>query len=300
LFAIIGASGNTGSVVARELLARGEKVRVIGRNATRLAPLVREGAESFTADVTDASRLARAFDSVKGAYIMLPPNLAAADGLAYQDKVSDALLTALTKASVSHAVVLSSIGADKPDKTGLVLALHNLEQKLNGLASLNAVYIRAGYFMENLLSQVAVIRSFGKVAGPLRTDLQLPMIATRDIGAQAAEILARPTFSGKRAQELLGQRDLDYVEVTSIIGRAIGKPNLEYTQLPPEQLKPLLVQMGMSPGVADLLLEMADALNSGYMRALEPRTSENTTPTSIETFVAEQFVPALSGKSAGA
>jgi len=59
----------------------------------------------------------------------------------------------------------------------------------------------------------------------------------------------------------------------------------------PSTRTPALIQMGMSASMADLLLEMAEALNSGYMRALEPRSAENTTPTSIETFVAEEFVP---------
>jgi hypothetical protein len=66
------------------------------------------------------------------------------------------------------------------------------------------------------------------------------------------------------------------------------------------QLKPALMQMGMSSDMADLLLEMAEALNSGYMRMLEPRSPENTTPTTLETFVAQVFVPAYRGKSAGA
>jgi hypothetical protein len=52
--------------------------------------------------------------------------------------------------------------------------------------------------------------------------------------------------------------------------------------------------------MADLLLEMADALNSGYMTTLEPRSAQNTTPTSIESFVAEKFVPRFNEKAAGA
>ena len=71
-------------------------------------------------------------------------------------------------------------------------------------------------------------------------------------------------------------------------------------QLGPAQLKPALTQMGMSSNMADLLLEMSEALNSGYMAALEPRSAQNTTPTSIETFVAETFVPLFTGKSASA
>jgi uncharacterized protein YbjT (DUF2867 family) len=126
------------------------------------------------------------------------------------------------------------------------------------------------------------------------------MIPTRDIGAAAAELLLQTDFTGKQTRELLGQRDVTYTEVTSVIGKAIGKPSLSYTQLPPAQLKPALVQMGMSPSMADLLLEMAGALNSGYMVALEPRSERNSTPTSIETFVAEVFVPRFQGKAAGA
>ena len=300
MYAITGATGNTGSVIAERLLERGEKVRVISRDAKRLARFVQKGAEAFVADVTDAAALTRAFDGARAAYLMVPPNLTSADPRAYQEQVSDAVASAVEKASVQHVVVLSSIGADKPEKTGPVVGLHNLEQKLDRVAGLNALYLRAAYFMENLLPQTAVIQKFGIVGGPLRADLPVPMIATRDVGAAAVEALVKLNFTGKQARELLGQRDVTYREVASVIGKAIGRPDLAYVQMPPQQLKPALVQMGMSPNVADLILEMADALNSGYMVALEPRSPRNTTPTPIETFVLEEFVPRFQGKAAGA
>jgi uncharacterized protein YbjT (DUF2867 family) len=196
--------------------------------------------------------------------------------------------------------VLSSIGADKSDKTGPVLGLHSLEQKLEAIAGLNALFLRAGYFMENILPQVGVIGFLGSLAGPLRPDLALAMIATRDIGAAVAELLGRRDFQGKQRRELLGAGNVSYAEVAKVIGAAIGKPNLAYQQLPAAQLKPALTQMGMSANMADLLLEMSDALNSGHMRALEARSAQNTTPTTIETFVAEVFVPAFKAKAAGA
>ncbi|HUI42891.1 MAG TPA: NmrA family NAD(P)-binding protein [Terriglobia bacterium] len=300
MFVITGATGNTGRVIAEKLLAQGEKVRVVGRDAGRLARFVQKGAEAFPADVTDAAALAQAFEGASGVYALVPPNIAAADARGYHESVSDALASALGKASVTHAVVLSSIGADKPERTGPVVGIHNLEEKLNGIAGLNAVYLRAGYFMENLLPQVDVIRNFGVAGGPLRADLKVPMIATRDIGAAAAEILLKRDFSGKQARELLGQRDLDHKEAAAVIGKAVGKPELAYVQLPPQQVKPALTQMGMSPGMADLLLEMSEALNSGYMVALESRSEANTTPTSLETFVAEDFVPRFQARAAGA
>jgi hypothetical protein len=197
-------------------------------------------------------------------------------------------------------VALSSIGADKPDQTGPVLGLHDLEQKLNGISGLNALYLRAGYFMENILPQVGVIQSAGIMGGPLRPDLAVSMIATRDIGAAAADALLKLNFAGKEARELLGPRSVTYMEVAKIVGWTIGKSELPYVQVPGEQLKPMLVQMGFSANMADLLLEMSEALNVGYMTALEPRSAANTTPTTLETFVAEVFVPAYRGKAAGA
>jgi uncharacterized protein YbjT (DUF2867 family) len=300
MYVITGATGNTGSIVTEKLLAKGEKVRVVGRDAKRLERFANKGAEPFVADATDAGSLTKAFSGAKAVYAMIPPNVAASDVRAYQEQVSDDLAAAITKSGVKHAVVLSSVGADKPDRTGPVVGLHHLEKKLDGIAGLNALYLRAGYFMENLLPQVGVIQSFGVIAGPVRPDLPLPMIATRDIGAVASESLLKLDFNGKHARELQGPRDVTYNDVAKIVGAAIGKPELKYMQMPATQLKPALTQMGMSANMVDLLLEMAEALNSGYMKMLEPRSPANSTPTTLETFVADVFVPAYRGKAAGA
>jgi len=300
MYVVIGATGNTGSVVAEKLLAKREKVRVVGRDERKLERFKQKGAEAFAGDVTDASAMARAFAGAEAAYVMVPPNLSSPNVRGYQERVNDALAAALEKNGVRYAVALSSFGADKSDRTGPVLGLHALEQKLQAIAGLNVILLRAGYFMENILPQAGVIQSLGNMAGPVRSDLALPMIATRDIGAFAAEALARRDFQGKQRRELLGARDISYAQVAKIVGAAIGKLDLTYQQAPAAQLKPALVQMGMSPDMADLLLEMSEALNSGHMRALEPRSAQNTTPTTVETFVAEVFVPAYRAKAARA
>ena len=300
MYVVIGATGHTGSVVAEKLLSKGETVRVASRDARKLDRLKQQGGETFVGDVTDASAMARAFSGADAAYLMLPPNMASPNVLAHAERVTESLASGVEKNGVRHAVVLSSIGADKADKTGPVLGLRNLEQKLEAISGLNALFLRAGYFTENILPQVGIIQQLGHMAGPVRSDLALPMIATRDIGAAAAELLARRDFQGKQRRELHGARDISYAQVAKIVGAAIGKPDLTYQQVPAAQIKPALTQMGMSPNMADLLLEMADALNSGYMRALEPRSAQNTTPTTIETFVAEVFVPAYRAKAARA
>ncbi len=300
MYVVTGATGNSGHVVAGNLLAKGKKVRALGRNAERLQSLAALGAEPFVCDLTDAAALAKAFAGAEGVYAMIPPDMAAQDYRARQDAIGNAYVAAVAEAKVKNVVVLSSFGGDKPEGTGPVVGLHLLEQKLNGIPGLNAFYVRAGYFMENTLAQIGVIKAMGVAAGPLRAELELPMIATRDIGAFAAERLARLDFSGTQAQELLGQRDVSMAEAAGIIGRAIGRPQLSYVRVPNDQVVAAFIQMGASTGTAELMIEMTEALNAGHMTALEKRTAENSTPTSYEAFIKEVFAPAFLGRPAAA
>src|ERR1700730_7210297 len=300
MYVVLGATGNTGTVVAERVLAEGKKVRVVGRSSEKLAPLVSRGGEAFVADIADAEALTRVFAEAEAVYSLMPANMTSNSYRADKDRATDAVARALETTGVKYVVALSSIGADKPDKTGPVAGLHYMESKFAAIPGLHALYLRAGYFMENTLAQAWIIQQFGMMAGPVRGDLPLPMIAARDIGLAAADVLLRLGFSGQHTRELLGQRDLTYAEVARIVGTAIGKPALAYIQLPAEQVIMALGQMGISKNVATLICEMSDALNSGYMKALEARSPANTTPTSFETFLREVFLPALRGKGASA
>jgi uncharacterized protein YbjT (DUF2867 family) len=278
-------------VIANRLLDAGKKVRVISRSSEHLKVFVARGAEPFVADLSDSAALAKAFAEAEAVYAMIPPSATSQDYRAEQRRASETIAGALQTAGVKHVVALSSVGADKPSGTGPVAGLHEFENKLNTISGLNVVHLRPGYFMENTLGQAQAIRAIGKVAGPLNGDLKMPFIATQDIGNAAADLLLKLEFTGKQTHELHGQRDLSYNDVAGIIGKAIENPGLQYLQLPAEQIKPVFIQLGMSANMADLILEMSAALNSGHMRALEPRSAQNTTPTSYETFVSEQFLP---------
>jgi len=299
MYVITGATGNTGSGIAEALLARGEKVRVVGRSAEKLERFVQKGAEALSADLGDEAALARAFAGAKAVYVMIPPYPTAEDWREQQERQSDALAAALQKAGATYAVTLSSVGADKAEKVGPVNGLHALEEKLNRIAGLNVLHLRAGYFMENLLQYVGLIKTMGMLAGTLRSDLPIAMIATRDISAVAADELSKRGFSGKQTRELLGSRDVTMHEAATIIGNAIGR-KLSYTQLPAMMVKPAMLQMGLSSQAAGMLLEMMEAMNTGWMKALEARSARTNTPTTLETFAADVFVPAYQGRAAGA
>lgn len=291
MYVVTGATGNTGSATALHLLAEGKKVRGIGRSADRLQRLTKMGVEPYIADLTDTAAITKAFRGAEAVYVMIPPNVSAPNVREYQRAVTESIASALEQSGVQHAVALSSIGADKSDKTGPVLGLHHMEERLNRIAGLNVLHLRCGFFMENLLMQAELIKKMGMLVGGLEANLRLPMIATRDIGDASAQALMKRHFTSHQSRELLGAGDISMRQAAGVIGNAIGKPDLKYMRAPDDQLRSAMLQMGMSADFAAQLLEMWSALNSGHMKAIEVRDEHNTTPTYFATFVHEEFLP---------
>src|SRR5260370_27830704 len=151
---ILGASGNTGSIIANSLLSEGKKVRVVGR---------------------DAAALTKAFSGARAAYLMLPP----AKSREEQERESDGIAKALKESGLRYAVHLRSYGAQVPEGTGPVSGLHSSEQKMNAIGGLNVLHLRAAHFMENNLAAIGMIHGMGIFGNALLPDLKLPMAATR-------------------------------------------------------------------------------------------------------------------------
>jgi uncharacterized protein YbjT (DUF2867 family) len=296
MYVILGASGNTGSIIANSLLSAGKKVRVVGRDLGRLQRFVDKGAQAFTATVSDAAAITKAFSGARAAYLMLPP----AKSQEEQERDSDAIAKAVRKSGLRYAVHLSSYGAQLAEGAGPVSGLHSSENKLNAIEGLNVLHLRAAYFMENNLAAIGMIHGMGVFGNALLPDLKIPMAATRDVGDYAAQRLLHLDFPGKQTRELLGERDLSMTEATAVIARAIGKPDLRYQQFPYDQVQQALTQLGVPPKGAAMYIEMYKAINAGVLVPLEPRSPENTTPTSFERFVQDVFVAAYHGKAQGA
>jgi uncharacterized protein YbjT (DUF2867 family) len=204
------------------------------------------------------------------------------------------------ESGLRFVVHLSSYGAHVPEGTGPVAGLHSSEQKLNTISGLNVLHLRAAYFMENNLAAIGMIREKGMFGHALLPHLKLPMIATRDVGNYAAQCLLDLDFSGKQTRELLGECDLSMTEATAVIARGIGKPDLRYEQFPYDQMQQALTQMGFSPKKAAVYIEMFKAINAGVLAAQEPRSPENSTPTSFEKFVQDVFAAAYHRKASAA
>jgi uncharacterized protein YbjT (DUF2867 family) len=298
MYTILGATGNIGSVIAKTLLEKGEKVRVFGRSAEKLKVYADKGAEVQVGDVADAGALTKALSGARAAFLLVPPDMQSKDYRAHQSEVVESLATAVKNSGLQYAVNLSSIGAQAPSGTGPIAGLHECESRLNAIEKLNVLHLRPAYFMENELRAIPMIQGMGLYGGAIKGDLKLPMIATRDIGAYAAKRLLKLEFSGKRTEELLGERDLTMNEVATALGAATAKPDLKYTEFGYEQVQQAMLQMGLSEKTAALFIEMFRGFNEGIAVAQEKRTPENSTPTSIEVFAKEVFAPAYLGKAA--
>jgi uncharacterized protein YbjT (DUF2867 family) len=187
---------------------------------------------------------------------------------------------------------LSSIGAHLSGGTGPIVGLHELETKIDSLRDAAAVHLRPAYFMENHLWSIPIIRSQGISGSPIRADVPIPTVATKDIAEAASRLFLEGTFTGHTIRYLLGPRDLTMSEASRILGEAIGKPDLKYVQFPEEDGRKAMLGMGMSRSVVDALLEMQRAFNAGRIRPTEGRYAENTTPTTMEEFAGTVFANA--------
>lgn len=280
--AVMGATGHTGSVIARKLLARGHRVRAMGRSAERLAPLLQLGAQVHAGDCADPTYLARAFGGADAVYAMMPFDPAAPGYMALQRAQGQAIVAALHVARVPHVVALSSLGAEQTHGTGVLESLHEQEQRLATLRHSHLLLLRPAAFFEGLFNLLPGVKYGGSLTDAFEPGLPIPMIATRDIAEAASAALDERSWAGHNVRELLGPADLSHDQLAAFVGGVIGKPSLAYQQLPYEDAAQGLTAAGIAPDLAQLLTEMVRALNEGRVRSVEGRNARNTTPTPLQ------------------
>jgi uncharacterized protein YbjT (DUF2867 family) len=283
MITILGATGNVGSKLTANLLAKGKKVRVIARSADKLETFADQGAEVFAGDASNTEFLSKSFSGSDAVFVLIPPDQTKPNFREYQNQFGEVISEAIKNSGVKYIVNLSSHGADLSEGTGPIKGLHDQEQRLNKLSDVNVLHLRPTYFMENTLMFAGMIKNMGIMGAAVKGDLKMPMIATKDIAKVAAEEISNRKFSGKIIRELYGQRDVSMNEVAKIFGEKIGMNDLSYTTFPYAAAEVGLKQMGLSDELAQSYIEMSKAFNEGLIKS-QPRNSENTTQTSIEEF----------------
>jgi uncharacterized protein YbjT (DUF2867 family) len=292
---VLGATGKVGGKIADLLLNEGHHVKLIARSEDLEKRFGHTGAELISGDITNADLLTAAFKGADSAFILLPPNFTAPNCRAFQREVGDAAIEAVKRSGIKYVVNLSSAGAQLHEGNGLIAGLAEQEVKLNQLKDVNVMHLRSAYFLDNALLNINLIKNSGINGTIADPDHPIPMVATSDVAAVAAKALANLDFEGKVVRPVLGDRNYSFSEITGILGRSVGKPDLQLVEFPLEQAKAGMISQGISENVADDIVNMETSLKNGIMN-YQQRTAENSSPITAELFAKEVFAPAYNAQ----
>jgi uncharacterized protein YbjT (DUF2867 family) len=262
MYVVTGATGNVGSAAVRKLLAAGAPVTAVVRNEAKAEPLEKLGAKIAIADLADAVALAKIMIGAKGAFLMTPPESSSDDYLGDRRKIAESLTRAAWEGRVGVSVYLSTVGAQWPSGTGPIQTGYVAEQMMRDRLD-NAIFLRPCYFLDNWLQSVPVAREQGVLPGFLRSGVAIPMIATPDIGAAAAEALLGGA-KGIEVRNLAGPKDYAPEEIAEAIGAALGR-EVKYHFLPIESARATFESFGLTPSFAALYQEMFEAADAGKL-----------------------------------
>lgn len=278
MFVITGATGHTGSVAAETLLARGEQVRVVVRDATKAEGLRARGAEVLVADLADVSALGRAVRGARGVFLISPPDVTSKDFIAERKRLTALQVEVLAAEKVPHVVLLSSIGGQLTSGTGPILTTHNAEQQLRA-SGLPSTFVRAAFFVENWGAVVPAVKNDGVLPSFIAADKRLAMVSSVDIGKTLAQsLLDGPR--GVRVIELAGPEDHTPTEVAAVFSRLLAKP-VRVVEAPLDAVVPTFTSFGVSENVAGLFREMYAGIAAGTIVAEPGEHRRGTTPIDV-------------------
>jgi uncharacterized protein YbjT (DUF2867 family) len=284
MYLIAGSSGNTGKVVAESLLARGKKVRVLVRDKGKGEAWAKRGAEVAVGRLDDAGGLSGALQGAEGAYLLIPPDPQTKDFMARGRAMLNVYFEALSNSNVQHVAFLSSIGAQHVAGTGPIKILHQAEDTLGALTRQRVSFIRAAYFMENLLGFLTPAREQGVV--PVfggGENYPFCMVASRDIGEVAAQQLMEPP-TASQVIELSGPASYSFADVARVFGQALGR-TVVAKAMPIDAVVPTMMQAGMSEDVAQQYREMIEGMGQGLLAFGGGKARAVRGNTSLEAFV---------------
>ncbi|HEX7672886.1 MAG TPA: NmrA family NAD(P)-binding protein [Bdellovibrio sp.] len=279
---VMGATGHIGSKIVSHLLANGQQVRCLARHYPNSAEL--SGAELIEGDANSVATVTDCMRHCSAVFTMIPPNMKATEPRYYQNKIGEVIAEAVEESGVTKVVNLSSIGANLESGTGIVLGLHDQEERLNALPGVDIVHLRPTFFMENILSGIPSMVAMNRYFGTIPGDIPVDMVATQDIAARAAFLLMNPTFKSHNVEYLLGERTLTFSEAIQELGEIVERPDLEYVAVPESEMRNYLIGAGISADSADAMNELSRAASNGTLQATVSRDKLNTTATSIEEF----------------
>jgi uncharacterized protein YbjT (DUF2867 family) len=272
-FVVAGVTGRVGSVVARELLSRGHRVRAVLRREAdpgRLPPPI----QRRRASLDDPGALARALEGADGLFTLLPENVAPDDFHGHRRRMAEAIAGAVHEAGVPRVVMLSSLAAGVAAGNGPVRGLHHMENVLRATRA-TVIAVRSTYFQDNVVTLAPLARATGSYPSFLPSlDAPLPTAATRDVGRFAAACLEEQGARGE-AVDILGPAYSNR-QMAQALGAVLGR-SVRVVEIPPERHVEALVEGGLPRAVAEVYAEMFAGMAAGIMSPRGDRRVEVTT-----------------------
>jgi uncharacterized protein YbjT (DUF2867 family) len=227
MIAVVGATGNTGRAVVKELKQLGHDAICIVRNAEKAREVLGPDAKTTVAELTDRPALDRALKGVTSVFVVTGHNPGMVE---QQNNVLDAALAGgaqyLVRVTGARALVT-------PDSESVIGRGHAAIEKRLRDSGIKWVILRPGLFMQNTLGMAASIKNDGKIVQPFAADLPLAFVDVRDTGAIGARILADPAPHAGKTYEFTGALT-NYPEFAEVFSRVLGR-KIVYVALTPEQ-----------------------------------------------------------------
>lgn len=290
-------TGQIGRQVLQRLLDAGADVTVLARDPARLPEATRARVRVVAGALEDGHAVREALRGARAAFFLLPPHLTTDDWAGWQRAVGRTFAESARAEGVGRIVLLSSAGAQRDDFHA-VSRLGEIERMLAATVP-HVRSLRAGFFFENFLAAVPTLAADGAIYMTLPAERRLAMVATRDIGEVAADLLLDDAWSGDAVRGVHGPADLTLREATQAIGQALGVA-ARYVEVPDAAMRGALLALGASTHVADEYPRLMRALGTTPDYQAEPRTAATTTPTTIGTWATEVLAPAVHAAAHGA
>jgi NAD(P)H dehydrogenase (quinone) len=276
MYAVTGITGQVGGAVARALLKAGHQVRAVVRSADKGAPWAALGCEVAIANNGDVPAMVKAFSGVEGVFVLMPPNYDPAPGFPDTVAANASVRSALEQAQPPKVVVLSTVGAHV-ERANLLNNLKMTEESLRTLA-MPIAFLRAAWFFENSSWDLEAAKT-GVVPCFLQPlDHPIPMIATADIGATAADLFAE-TWTGARVVELEAPRRYSATEIAAALAAAFGHP-VRMNLVPRAEWETLFRSQGAQHPAPRI--QMIDGFNEGWIDFEGGAVERRKGPTTLE------------------
>lgn len=288
--AINTPNGKIGRALAGRLLDAGAGLILLTRSADKVKEFTDRGAAARVGSLEDAEFVVRAVKGADVLFWLTPPNMAAPDFRAYQNKLGDIAVRAAAENKIPRVVNLSSIGAHHSSGTGPIAGLHDVEKKFDKSGA-HVTHIRAGFFMENLFMAAQTIASDSAIYMPVRGSARMAMIATRDIADAAAERILDGGWTGRNVIELVGPAEVTFEGTADTLGEALGK-KINYVTITLDQMRQAFTGMGVPGNIADLYVEMYAAFDAGKVAPEFPKRAVLGS-TSLGAFAEHVYRPAF-------